>query len=79
MYRKQLEKPRTEMTPQELEAKEKEEFETGPMSLLTYATRHNSQVLINCRNNRKLIARVKAFDRLVSLYLKNLISQFLFN
>ena len=51
------------MTPQELEAKEKEEFETGPMSLLTYATRHNSQVLINCRNNRKLIARVKAFDR----------------
>lgn len=70
MYRKQLEKPRTEMTPQELEAKEKEEFETGPMSLLTYATRHNSQVLINCRNNRKLIARVKAFDRLVFLISK---------
>ena len=29
------------------------------------------QVLINCRNNRKLLARVKAFDRHFNMVLEN--------
>ena len=29
------------------------------------------QVLINCRNNRKLLARVKAFDRHCNMVLEN--------
>merc|ERR1712232_834815 len=31
----------------------------------------NSQVLINCRNNRKILARVKAFDRHSNMVLEN--------
>jgi small nuclear ribonucleoprotein (snRNP)-like protein len=30
-----------------------------------------AQVLINCRNNHKLLARVKAFDRHCNLLLEN--------
>jgi small nuclear ribonucleoprotein D2 len=30
-----------------------------------------SQVLINCRNNRKLLGRVKAFDRHCNMVLEN--------
>ena len=41
------------------------------MSLLLDAVRMNSQVLINCRNNRKLLARVKAFDRHCNMVLEN--------
>ena len=58
-------KPKTEMTPEELAAREQEEFNTGPLSVLTQSVKNNTQVLINCRNNKKLIGRVKAFDRLV--------------
>lgn len=35
------------------------------------ATRTHSQVLISCRNNRKLLARVKAFDRHCNMVLEN--------
>jgi len=33
--------------------------------------RNHSQVLINMRNNRKLLARVKAFDRHCNMVLEN--------
>ena len=33
--------------------------------------RHASQVLIACRNNRKLLARVKAFDRHCNMVLES--------
>jgi len=56
-------KPRSEMTPEELAQKEQEEFNTGPLSVLTQSVKNNTQVLINCRNNKKLLGRVKAFDR----------------
>ena len=59
------------MTEEEMDAKEKEEFQTGPMSLLLQAVKANTQVLINCRNNRKLLARVKAFDRHCNMVLEN--------
>eukprot|EP00775_Hariotina_reticulata_P011134 gene11134-11287_t len=48
------------MSVDEREAKEAEEFRTGPLS-----------VLINCRNNHKLLGRVKAFDRHCNMVLEN--------
>lgn len=53
------------MTPEELAKREEEEFNTGPLSVLTQSVKNNTQVLINCRNNKKLLGRVKAFDRYV--------------
>mgnify|MGYP001800749197 CR=1 FL=1 len=55
------------MTPEEMAAREQEEFNTGPLSVLTQSVKNNTQVLINCRNNKKLLGRVKAFDRWASL------------
>src|SRR5690349_13948122 len=42
---------------------EEEELNNGPLRVLAESVRSNSQVLINCRNNKKLLGRVKAFDR----------------
>ena len=50
---------------------EREEFETGPLSVLMQSVKNNTQVLINCRNNHKLLARVKAFDRHCNMVLEN--------
>lgn len=51
------------MSQEELTAKEQEEFNIGPLSVLTQSVKNNAQVLINCRNNKKLLGRIKAFDR----------------
>uniref|UniRef100_A0A4W5PAZ7 Small nuclear ribonucleoprotein Sm D2 n=1 Tax=Hucho hucho TaxID=62062 RepID=A0A4W5PAZ7_9TELE len=59
-----LNKPKSEMTPEELQKREEEEFNTGPLSVLTQSVKSNTQVLVNCRNNKKLLGRVKAFDRI---------------
>ena len=64
-------KPKSEMTPEELSRLEEEEFNTGPLSILTESVRNNTQVLINCRNNKKLLGRVKAFDRHCNMVLEN--------
>lgn len=61
----------TEMSVDELERKEEELFRTGPLSVLTMSVKTNSQVLINCRNNRKLLGTVKAFDRHCNMILEN--------
>ncbi|KAK8667916.1 hypothetical protein V6N13_105392 [Hibiscus sabdariffa] len=37
---------------------EEEEFNTGPLSVLMMSVKNNTQVLINCRNNKKLLGRV---------------------
>merc|ERR1719221_2143276 len=66
-----MNKPKSEMTPEELSAHEQEEFNTGPLSVLTQSVKNNTQVLINCRNNKKLLARVKAFDRHCNMVLEN--------
>ncbi|KAF0698536.1 Aste57867_10863 [Aphanomyces stellatus] len=50
---------------------EEEDFLTGPMSVLMQSVKNNSQVLINVRNNHKLLARVKAFDRHCNMVLEN--------
>src|SRR5438093_1269971 len=66
-----LQKPKSEMTPEELAKREEEEFNTGPLSVLTQSVKNNTQVLINCRNNRKLLGRVKAFDRHLNMILES--------
>ncbi|KAM0943618.1 putative small nuclear ribonucleoprotein Sm D2 [Dioscorea sansibarensis] len=51
--------------------KEEEEFNTGPLSVLMMSVKNNTQVLINCRNNKKLLGRVRAFDRHCNMVLEN--------
>ena len=50
---------------------EEEEFSTGPLSVLMQSVKSNTQVLVNCRNNKKLLGRVKAFDRHCNMVLEN--------
>lgn len=64
-------KPKAEMTQAELKELEEHEFAHGPMAMLTAAVKNHTQVLISCRNNRKLLARVKAFDRHFNMVLEN--------
>ncbi|KAJ3010838.1 UNVERIFIED_CONTAM: Small nuclear ribonucleoprotein Sm D2 [Siphonaria sp. JEL0065] len=66
-----MSKPKAEMTDEELRALEQEEFNNGPLSVLTQSVKNNTQILISCRNNRKLLARVKAFDRHCNMVLEN--------
>lgn len=44
------------------------DLKSGPFSVLYNAVRGNTQVLVNVRNNHKLLARVKAYDRHMNLY-----------
>jgi len=64
-------KPRSELTEYEIALLEEHEFTAGPLSILQTAVRNHTQVLISCRNNRKLLARVKAFDRHCNMVLEN--------
>ena len=52
---------------------QEETFDVGPFSLLTKAVKTNSQILISLRNNRKILARVRAFDRHMNLLLENVL------
>jgi small nuclear ribonucleoprotein D2 len=64
-------KPKAEMTEEELRQQEEVEFNTGPLSVLQQSVKNNNQILISCRNNHKLLARVKAFDRHCNMVLEN--------
>ncbi|KAF9151923.1 mRNA splicing protein [Linnemannia schmuckeri] len=64
-------KPKSEMNEDELRQLEEEEFNTGPLSVLQLSVKNHTQILISCRNNRKLLARVKAFDRHCNMVLEN--------
>jgi small nuclear ribonucleoprotein D2 len=44
------------------------DLKSGPFSVLYKAVRGNTQVLVNVRNNHKLLGRVKAYDRHMNLY-----------
>ena len=50
---------------------EGEDFQAGPLSVLSHSVKTSAQVLISCRNNRKLLGRVKAFDRHCNMVLEN--------
>ena len=66
-----MNKVKSDLTPEELDRREEEEFNTGPLSVLTESVKNNTQVLINCRNNKKLLGRVKAFDRHCNMVLES--------
>ncbi|ORX60127.1 small nuclear ribonucleo protein D2-like protein [Piromyces finnis] len=66
-----VDKPKSEMTEEELRKIEEEEFNSGPLSVLSQSVKNNTQILISCRNNKKLLARVKAFDRHMNMVLEN--------
>merc|ERR1711916_394145 len=51
-------------------AKEGEDVE-GPLSMLADVVKNATQVLISLRNNRKLLCRVRAFDRHFNMVLEN--------
>ena len=57
--------PADDLGPQE------ERFHQGPFLLLVEVVKANEQVLISCRNNRKIQARVKAFDRHMNMVLED--------
>uniref|UniRef100_A0A8C2UJR5 Small nuclear ribonucleoprotein Sm D2 n=1 Tax=Chinchilla lanigera TaxID=34839 RepID=A0A8C2UJR5_CHILA len=61
-----LNKPKSEMTSEELQKQVEEEFNTSLLSV-----KNNTQVLINCPNNKKILGLVKAFDRHCNMVLKN--------
>ncbi|KAJ1726677.1 Small nuclear ribonucleoprotein Sm D2 [Coemansia biformis] len=64
-------KSKSEMTQEELIRIEEDEFTNGPLSVLQMAVTNNTQILISLRNNHKLLARVKAFDRHCNMVLEN--------
>ncbi len=47
-----------------------DELQNGPLQVLMQSVKQNTQVLINCRNNHKLLARVRAFDRHCNMVLE---------
>lgn len=63
--------PKSELDEAQLRELEEYEISQGPLSVLQQAVRNQSQVLISLRNNKKLLARVKAFDRHSNMVLEN--------
>jgi small nuclear ribonucleoprotein D2 len=59
------------MEDQKKEVIAEETFHEGPLSLLKDAVKKNLQVLVYCRNNRKILTRVRAFDRHMNMVLEN--------
>jgi small nuclear ribonucleoprotein D2 len=59
------------MEEQKKEVIPEETFHEGPLSLLKDAVKKNSQVMIYCRNNRKILTRIRAFDRHLNMVLEN--------
>lgn len=49
---------------------QEETFHTGPFKLLIEANKARESIIVSCRNNRKLIGKVKAFDRHMNLILE---------
>lgn len=64
-------RPSSKVMAEDAKVEEKDNFDVGPLSVLQKCVKDNSQVLINCRNNRKILARVKAFDRHSNMVLEN--------
>merc|ERR1711953_1546631 len=47
------------------------DLRSGPFSVLYNAVRGNTQILVNVRNNHKILGRVKAYDRHMNLLLED--------
>lgn len=52
-------------------ATDPDDLTTGPLSVLYKAAKANAQVLIHIRNDHKLLARVRAFDRHFNMVLED--------
>ncbi|KAL1732045.1 hypothetical protein EV714DRAFT_282915 [Schizophyllum commune] len=63
--------PKSELDEAQLRQLEEHEISQGPLSVLQQAVRNHTQVLISLRNDKKLLARVKAFDRHSNMVLEN--------
>ncbi|KAB5594230.1 Small nuclear ribonucleoprotein Sm protein D2 [Ceratobasidium theobromae] len=63
--------PRSELSEAEIRQLEEHEISQGPLSVLQQSVRNHTQILISLRNNKKLLARVKAFDRHSNMVLEN--------
>ncbi|CCO27351.1 putative small nuclear ribonucleoprotein Sm D2 Short=Sm-D2 [Rhizoctonia solani AG-1 IB] len=63
--------PKSELSEAEIRQLEEHEISQGPLSVLQQSVRNHTQVLISLRNNKKLLARVKAFDRHSNMVLEN--------
>ena len=70
-YSEFIDRPRSELTELELAKLEEFEFLHGPMSLINQAQKENTPVVISCRNNHKLVGKIRAFDRHCNLVLEN--------
>ena len=55
----------------ETEVVKEDNFDVGPLSMLTSVTAEGSKVFVNCRNCRKLFGRIKAFDRHMNLVMED--------
>ncbi|QLL35034.1 hypothetical protein HG536_0H04100 [Torulaspora globosa] len=64
-------RPKAELTKDELDQLEEYEFKHGPLSLINDSMKTKTPVIISLRNNHKIIARVKAFDRHCNMVLEN--------
>ncbi|KAJ6604338.1 hypothetical protein C8J57DRAFT_1268576 [Mycena rebaudengoi] len=62
---------KSELDEAQLRQLEEHEISQGPLSVLQQAVRNHAQVLISLRNDKKLLARVKAFDRHSNMVLEN--------
>merc|ERR1712032_531668 len=47
------------------------ELRSGPFSVLYNAVKRNIQILVNLRNNHKILGRIKAYDRHMNLLLED--------
>jgi len=63
--------PKSELDEGQLRELEEYEISQGPLSVLQQSVRNHTQILISLRNNKKLLARVKAFDRHTNMVLEN--------
>lgn len=70
-YSELIDRPKSELTQEELEQLEEFEFKHGPLSLINDSMVSKTPVIISLRNNHKIIARVKAFDRHCNMVLEN--------
>ncbi|CCK70963.1 mRNA splicing protein SMD2 KNAG_0F03010 [Huiozyma naganishii CBS 8797] len=66
-----IDRPKSELSKEELDQLEEFELRHGPMSLINEAVISRTPVIISLRNNHKIIARVKAFDRHCNMVLEN--------
>lgn len=56
---------------EDVDQNSRDNVDAGPLSLLTECVKDASQVLVSCRNNRKLLGRVKAYDRHCNLIMES--------